>query len=58
MIPVIQGVAKIGIEGVDIIEAGKVRQNFGQPFRNSLLGELDLSHAIVVSENHRKLGIE
>mmetsp|Transcript_2002 Transcript_2002/g.3196 ORF Transcript_2002/g.3196 Transcript_2002/m.3196 type:complete len:276 (-) Transcript_2002:112-939(-) len=44
VIPVVQRVAQISIERMDIIEAGEISQNGRQSLRNCLLCEFDLSH--------------
>ena len=46
MIFVVERVTQIGIEGMDVVEAGEIRQNLRKTFRDGLLGEFDLSHAI------------
>ena len=44
MIPIVQRVAQIGIERMDVIQPRKVRQNLSQPFLDGLLGKFDLAH--------------
>lgn len=44
MIPIIQRIAQIGIERVDVVQPRKVRENLSQPFLDGLLRELDLAH--------------
>jgi len=44
VVAVVEGVAEVGVEGVDVGEAGKVGEHFGEAFGDCLLGEFDLSH--------------
>mmetsp|Transcript_25357 Transcript_25357/g.59748 ORF Transcript_25357/g.59748 Transcript_25357/m.59748 type:complete len:390 (+) Transcript_25357:1345-2514(+) len=44
VIPVVQGVAKIGIEGMDVVEPRKVGQDGCQSLGNCLLSKFDLPH--------------
>ena len=44
MIPIVQRVAQIGIERMDVIQPRKVRQYLSQPFLDGLLGKFDLAH--------------
>lgn len=44
-VTVVQGVAEIGIERVDVVHSGEISQNPTESLGNRLLRELDLSHA-------------
>ena len=45
MIAVVEGVAEVGVEGVDVGEAGEVGEHGGEALRDGLLGEFDFTHA-------------
>lgn len=45
MVAIVEGVAEVGVEGVDVGEAGEVGEHFGEAFGDCLLGEFDFSHA-------------
>lgn len=44
MVAIVEGVAEVGVEGVDVGEAGEVGEHFGEAFGDCLLGEFDFSH--------------
>ena len=44
MIPIIQRVAQIGIERMNVVQPRKVGEDLSQPLRDGLLRELDLAH--------------
>ena len=46
MIAIVESVAEIGVEGMNVIQARKLGQDLTEAFRNGLLRKLDLSHAI------------
>ena len=46
MISIVEGVAEVGVEGVDVGEAGKVGEEFGEAVGDGLLGEFDFAHAV------------
>ena len=51
MITVVEGVAEIGVEGVEVGEAGEIGEEFGETVGDGLLGEFDFAHAgCLVSE--------
>ena len=50
VVAVVECVAEIGVKGVNVIEAGKVGENLAETFRDGLLSELDLPHAVIWSE--------
>ena len=53
MVAIIESVAKIRIERVNIIQTRKICQNLAEAFRNGLLCKLDLSHAVSKNKNER-----
>mmetsp|Transcript_4667 Transcript_4667/g.9863 ORF Transcript_4667/g.9863 Transcript_4667/m.9863 type:complete len:282 (-) Transcript_4667:279-1124(-) len=60
VIAVVEDVAEVGVEGVDVGEAGGVLEDLGEAFVDGLLGELDLAHVersdprdLVPRMNHR-----
>ena len=46
MILVVQGVTEIGVEWVDVVEAGEVCEHCCEAFRDCLLCEFDFTHAV------------
>mmetsp|Transcript_38297 Transcript_38297/g.114685 ORF Transcript_38297/g.114685 Transcript_38297/m.114685 type:complete len:752 (-) Transcript_38297:278-2533(-) len=44
VIAIVQDVGQVGIEGMDIREAGKIVEDLSETIRDGLLGELDLAH--------------
>ena len=44
VIAIVQRVAQIGIERVDVVQTREVGEDLSQPFRDGLLRELDLAH--------------
>ena len=47
VIAIVEGVAKVGIEGVNVREAGKVGEHGGEAVGYGLLGEFDFAHALI-----------
>lgn len=52
MVPVVKSVTEIGIKGMDIVQTREVRQHCGKTFRNGLLSEFHLSHAVKQERGH------
>lgn len=44
MVTVVEGVTEVGVEGMNVGEAGEVGEHFSEALGDSLLGEFDLSH--------------
>jgi len=45
VVTVVEGVTEVGVEGMNVGEAGEVGEHFSEALGDSLLGEFDLSHA-------------
>mmetsp|Transcript_9318 Transcript_9318/g.19659 ORF Transcript_9318/g.19659 Transcript_9318/m.19659 type:complete len:220 (+) Transcript_9318:304-963(+) len=58
VISIVEGVAEVGVEGMDVGEAGEVGEHRRESVRDCLLGEFDFAHVKVTNSRNLVTGMD